>query len=124
LNGPAVLKLHHKGSIQDAFRGAPFGAFVVRGHWRLSSLTAAFVFFIQLFKSQPTASGASLFWSFTGHYRTFAFVEETRRVLPADLLGAFFVEFPQFEAPTLRHLAMAPLAYAEGKTLYRALTFL
>lgn len=39
-------------------------------------------------------------------------------------LLAFFAELPQFFAPTLRHFAMAPDAYADGNTLYRALTFL
>lgn len=35
-----------------------------------------------------------------------------------------FLRLPQLAAPTLRHLAIAPLAYADGNTLYLALTFL
>lgn len=41
-------------------------------------------------------------------------------------LSYFFLRpllLPQFLAPTLRHLATAPEAYAEGQTLYLALTF-
>ena len=36
---------------------------------------------------------------------------------------AFVLLFPHFAAPTFRHLAIAPLAYADGKTLYLRLTF-
>ena len=32
-------------------------------------------------------------------------------------IAFFFALFPQLAAPTLRHLAIAPLAYADGKTL-------
>jgi hypothetical protein len=37
----------------------------------------------------------------------------------------FFLDLlPQLAAPTFLHFAIAPLAYAEGNTLYLAFTFL
>lgn len=48
------------------------------------------------------------------YHRQYIFVVRYLYVPPV----AFLVDLlPQFAAPTLRHLAIAPLAYADGKTL-------
>ena len=40
------------------------------------------------------------------------------------LKGHYFLPLlPQFAAPTFRHRTTAPLAYADGHTLYRDFTF-
>jgi hypothetical protein len=48
-----------------------------------------------------------------------------KALLFLQLKGHYFLPlFPQFFAPTFRHLTKAPLAYAEGQTEYLAFTFL